>query len=523
MEAALVRYGQSTVVNGLLLFGVVFLILVGQNQCKLLSRIAWTINRALGGAPHGTNLPGPSGWPILGNLYDMKDGHIQKLKEWQAKYGDVIRCELGEREMVVINSHKALAETVVQQNIAYSSRPIFKLFHSDYASNGIWTVGTSPINDSVQRTRKAFNAQVTPRVLPTYTKVIHPKLKKLLGEVFGISKGHAVDMADILHRFGTGQVSEQLMGLPLDDDTVAMLAENETNIFRQRTVGFPARDYVPILRGVKRIIYSIGKTLGIESWSCDEAEDRARGYRRKQGVYIDKLLHDLKADIEAGTAPPSIMGNILKKNLLDDTQILLASYTGIAAGVNLGYALNWTEGSRVYTPVRLGFPRETLEGATYRGMKIPKGTLTIMNLYSANHDPNVFDYPDDFRPERWMNGHKGRTDMLEAPGDKIGVPILTFGAGRRACPGFEMASRGLYSTLVLLIHFFTWERQPMSEEAKKDVFPLFRNQRECSLEMDALADTATPTEAQAIPWACGIKFHCRDPEAMQSWLENNDM
>ncbi|PPJ60972.1 hypothetical protein CBER1_11796 [Cercospora berteroae] len=566
MEAALARYGQSTVINGLLLFGVVFLILVGQNQYKLLSRIAWTINRALGGAPHGTNLPGPSGWPIIGNLYDMKNGHIQKLKEWQAKYGDVIRCELGEREMVVINSHKALAETVVQQNIAYSSRPIFKLFHSDYASNGIWTVGTSPINDSVQRTRKAFNAQVTPRVLPTYTKVIHPKLKKLLGEVFGISKGHAVDMADILHRFGTGQVSEQLMGLPLDDDTVAMLAENETNIFRQRTVGFPARDYVPILRGVKRIIYSIGKTLGIESWSCDEAEDRARSYRRKQGVYIDKLLHDLKADIEAGTAPPSIMGNILRKNLLDDTEILLASYTGIAAGVNLGYALNWTvgylanrpdlqeaaysairevygdappdphdvdrvefvkalhlEGSRIYTPVRLGFPRETLDGATYRGMNIPKGTLTIMNLYSANHDPNVFDYPDDFRPERWMNGHKGRTDVLEAPGDKIGVPILTFGAGRRACPGFEMASRGLYSTLVLLIHFFTWERQPMSEEAKQDVFPLFRNQRECSLEMDALADTATPTEAQAIPWACGIKFHCRDPEAMQAWLENNDM
>lgn len=60
-----------------------------------------------------------------------------------------------------------------------------------------------------------------------------------------------------------------------------------------------------------------------------------------------------------------------------------------------------------------------------------------MNLYSANHDPDVYDYPDDFRPERWMNGHKGRTDVLEAPGDKIGVPILTFGAGRRACPGFE--------------------------------------------------------------------------------------
>lgn len=30
------------------------------------------------------------------------------------------------------------------------------------------------------------------------------------------------------------------------------------------------------------------------------------------------------------------------------------------------------EGSRIYTPVRLGFPRQTLEGASYDGHKIPK-------------------------------------------------------------------------------------------------------------------------------------------------------
>lgn len=42
-------------------------------------------------------------------------------------------------------------------------------------------------------------------------------------------------MADKLHRFGTGQVSEQLMGTPLDDDMVGMLAENETNICKQHS------------------------------------------------------------------------------------------------------------------------------------------------------------------------------------------------------------------------------------------------------------------------------------------------
>jgi phenylacetate 2-hydroxylase len=131
---------------------------------------------------------------------------------------------------VFISSHTALAKTVVQQGPAFQSRPTFKLFHSDFASSGIWTVGTSPFSDRLVRTRKALSSQIAPRLLPIYTPVIHPKLKKLFGEILVISQGPPIDMAEKLHRFGTGQVSEQLMGVPLDDDMVGMLAENETNI-----------------------------------------------------------------------------------------------------------------------------------------------------------------------------------------------------------------------------------------------------------------------------------------------------
>lgn len=81
-----------------------------------------------------------------------------------------------------------------------------------------------------------------------------------------------------------------------------------------------------------------------------------------------------------------------------------------------------------------------------------------------------------------------------------------------------MVNRALYSTLVLLLHFFTWSRQPLGEDEKKLVHPAFRAERECSLEMDALADTATPAEAQAVPWSAGIKFQCRDPEGLRDWL-----
>ena len=75
-----------------------------------------------------------------------------------------------------------------------------------------------------------------PRILPIYTPVVHPKLKKLLGDVFDISQGPAVDIAENLHHFGSGQVSQQLMGQTLDEDTVGMLSENETNVCECRGI-----------------------------------------------------------------------------------------------------------------------------------------------------------------------------------------------------------------------------------------------------------------------------------------------
>lgn len=397
--------------------------------------------------------------------------------------------------------------------------------------------------------------------MPIYTPVIHPKLKRLLGDVLDISQGPAIDMAEKFHRFGTGQVSEQLMGHALDDDTVGLLAENETDIFRQRTICSPARDYIPVLRAAGRARYIASKLFGIKEWASNEKAEKAREYRKLQQGYIHKMIGDLKDRIASGDETPSILGNILRQGLLSEEEVLLASYTGIAAGVNLGYSLTWivgylanrpdlqqngfeairevydgepprphvfdrvgyvkalhTEGSRMFTPVRLGFPRQTLDGASYMGHNIPKDTLVIMNLFAGNRDLTVFDRPDEYLPERWLDGRKGRTDMLGEGGDKLGVPHLTYGAGRRVCPGIDMANRGLYSSLVLLLHFFTWERQPLGEGEKKLVFPPFRAERECSLEMDAIADTATPTEAQAMPWSAGIKFHCRDPEGLSAWL-----
>lgn len=85
-----------------------------------------------------------------------------------------------------------------------------------------------------------------------------------------------------------------------------------------------------------------------------------------------------------------------------------------------------------------------------------------------------------------------------------------------------MANRGIYSVLVLLFHFFTWERASLADEERKLVHPPLRAARECTADMHPLEDTATPTGVRAIPWACGLKFTVRDPESLEDWFTQGD-
>lgn len=69
-----------------------------------------------------------------------------------------------------------------------------------------------------------------------------------------------------------------------------------------------------------------------------------------------------------------------------------------------------------------------------------------MNLMAGNRDPVAFDRPDEYLPERWLHGRKGRTDSFVQGGEKLGVTHLTYGCGRRVCPGID-------STFDLIIDF----------------------------------------------------------------------
>ena len=95
----------------------------------------------------------------------------------------------------------------------------------------------------------------------------------------------------------------------------------------------------------------------------------------------------------------------------------------------------------------------------------PKGAMIIPTLYPALHDPEVYDEPDSFIPERWEN----------ASGDMYKRNWLVFGTGPHVCLGKNyvlMLFTGMLGKFVMnsdMIHHKT----DLSEEIKvfATIFP----------------------------------------------------
>lgn len=83
------------------------------------------------------------------------------------------------------------------------------------------------------------------------------------------------------------------------------------------------------------------------------------------------------------------------------------------------------------------------------GYDIPKGTRVLVSKWSIGRDPDLWDNPENFWPERFI----GKT--IDMKGQDC--ELLPFGSGRRMCPGYNLGLRMIQTSLANLIHGFTWK------------------------------------------------------------------
>lgn len=111
-----------------------------------------------------------------------------------------------------------------------------------------------------------------------------------------------------------------------------------------------------------------------------------------------------------------------------------------------------------------------LEDLKYENYLLPKGMILVANIYHASYNTETWGDPENFRPERFLEGSDEQRKVLRDS-------LATFQEGKRRCPGEFMAKDTMFLFTAKLVQRYSFHpeegrtRKEYAEPVKSFVFP----------------------------------------------------
>ncbi|TYH30156.1 hypothetical protein ES288_A01G071500v1 [Gossypium darwinii] len=108
------------------------------------------------------------------------------------------------------------------------------------------------------------------------------------------------------------------------------------------------------------------------------------------------------------------------------------------------------ESFRLHPVAPLLVPHESIDDVTVNGYFIPKKSRLLVNTWSMGRNPKIWSSnAEEFFPERFKDR------KIDLRGHDF--ELISFGTGRRGCPGMQLALISMRLILAQLAHCFDWE------------------------------------------------------------------
>ncbi|XP_038686507.1 cytochrome P450 71D10-like isoform X2 [Tripterygium wilfordii] len=104
---------------------------------------------------------------------------------------------------------------------------------------------------------------------------------------------------------------------------------------------------------------------------------------------------------------------------------------------------------RLHAPAPLLAPRECIERCLINGYEIPEKTNIIINAWAIGRDPNYWTKEQRFYPQRFLDS------SIDYKANNF--EYLSFGTGRRICPGISFGIANIELPLAQLLYHFDWK------------------------------------------------------------------
>ncbi|KAK4734848.1 hypothetical protein R3W88_009109 [Solanum pinnatisectum] len=114
------------------------------------------------------------------------------------------------------------------------------------------------------------------------------------------------------------------------------------------------------------------------------------------------------------------------------------------------------EGLRRHPPGHFVLPHTVTEEVELNGYVIPKDATINFMVGEMSLDPNVWEDPMEFKPERFLVKGSDKEAGFDITGSRE-IKMMPFGAGRTICPAYAVAMLHLEYFVASLIWHFRWD------------------------------------------------------------------
>ncbi|KAJ8452899.1 hypothetical protein Cgig2_014662 [Carnegiea gigantea] len=428
--------------------------------------------------------PGPKPLPIIGNVLELGPKPHRSFADLAKVHGPLMSLRLGSVTTIIVSSSDVAREMFLKNDQPLSSsRTIPNSVTA--GDHHMLTMSWLPVSPKWRSFRKITTFHLlSPQRLDACSSLRQAKVQQLFEYVLECSRtGQAVDIGKAAFTTSLNLLSKLFFSLELAHHRSSKCQEFKNLIWDiMEDIGKPNyADYFPCLKyfdpcGIRRRLANsfeklievfqgiIRQRLSLPSGSHahNDVLDILLQLYNQEELSMDEINHLLVDIFDAGTDTTSstfewAMAELIKNpTMMEKAQAEIKLVLGKQSHIQesdipkLPYLRAIIkETLRLHPPTVFLLPRKAETDVELYGYTVPKNAQILVNLWALGRDPKVWENPEVFLPERFL------TCDIDVKGRDFG--LLPFGAGRRICPGMNLAYRMLTLMLATLLQSFDWK------------------------------------------------------------------
>uniref|UniRef100_A0ACD6AR93 Uncharacterized protein n=1 Tax=Avena sativa TaxID=4498 RepID=A0ACD6AR93_AVESA len=457
--------------------------------------------------PSAAFASGPAPLPIIGHLHLVGSLPHVALCSLARKYGpDVMLLRLGAVPTVVVSSPRAAEAVLRTHDHVFASRP--RSVVSDIVLYGSSDVAFAPYGEKWRQARKILSTHVlSVKRVQFFRSGAREEVRMVMDKINEAARaGGMVDMSEVLNSFANNMACRIVLGKFFLKGRQSKLLRDLINDSSRLLGGFNLEQYFPALARVgvlKRVVCANAERVR-NRWAhlldkvIDDRVSKDRStFNHKDADFVDILLSiqqeynltrgqmkSLLTDVFFGATSSSsntlelTLAELMRrprkmKKLQDEVRSIVPRGQKIVSEIdidNMSYLRAVIKESlQLHPPAPLLAPHLAMAEGNIDGYMVPAGTRIVVNAWAIGRDSASWEYPEEFIPERFVEG--GNVVHVNFKGNDF--QFLPFGAGRRMCPGMNLAITNIELILANLIYHFDWELQPGVDRKDIDMTEVF--------------------------------------------------